>query len=81
MMTYYLIIINIITFFLYMLDKHYAIKKMYRISEYTLLVFSFFGGCFGALCGMQFFHHKTRKGKFWILNILCSFLWLFILYR
>lgn len=79
-MTRYLIGINIISFILYGLDKEFAKRKSYRISEYTLLVFSFFGGGIGSLIGMKVFHHKTSKLKFWIINILCTILWIIFFY-
>ena len=78
-MVYYLIIINIITFLLYGSDKYFAIKNQRRVSEYHLLVFSFFGGCIGAIIGMKVFHHKTKKIKFWILNILFTIMWIIYL--
>ena len=77
-MTWYLIGINIITFFIYGLDKHLAKKKAYRISEYSLFVLSFFGGCVGAILGMKVFRHKTKKASFWILNILFLIIWMII---
>ena len=60
----YLIIINIIAFGMYGIDKQKAIKKQWRIPEAQLLVVAAIGGSAGALLGMQFFHHKTRKWKF-----------------
>ena len=75
-MKYYLIIINIFLFVLYGIDKLLAIKHKERISEFTLLLISFFGGSIGSLLGMIIFHHKTKKIKFWILNILFTLLWI-----
>ena len=75
-MVYYLIGINIIAFFLYGIDKRRAIKGKYRISEYHLLVVSFFGGSLGSLFGMKVFHHKTKKILFWIFNFLFLILWI-----
>ena len=69
-MGWYLLGINILAFLLYGLDKSLAKKKMYRVSEYSLLVVSFFGGSIGSLLGMKLFHHKTKKIKFWIFNII-----------
>jgi len=80
-MGWYLVGLNIITFFLYFLDKRFAINKKERISEYTLFVFAFFGGGIGALLGMKCFHHKTRKAKFWILNILFTIMWIIFLIK
>ena len=60
----YLIIINIIAFGMYGIDKQKAIKKQWRIPEAQLLAVAAIGGSAGALLGIQFFHHKTRKWKF-----------------
>lgn len=60
----YLIIINIIAFGMYGIDKQKAIKKQWRIPEAQLLAVAAIGGSAGALLGMQSFHHKTRKWKF-----------------
>ncbi|MCF7930207.1 MAG: DUF1294 domain-containing protein [Acholeplasmataceae bacterium] len=60
----YLIIINIISFFLYGLDKKKAEKGKWRIKETTLLLFSLIGGGVGSILGMRFFRHKTQKNKF-----------------
>ena len=38
--------------------------------ERRLLLFGLAGGAAGALFGMQIFHHKTHKAKFWIVNSL-----------
>ena len=80
-MVYYLFIINIISFLLYGYDKSMAIKGKRRISEYNLLLFSLFGGCVGSIIGMKIFHHKTKKIKFWILNILFTVLWILYIFK
>ena len=63
----YLVIINIITFAMYGIDKKRAIKDQWRIPENTLLGAAFIGGSFGAFAGMRVFHHKTKHGMFRIL--------------
>jgi len=63
----YLIVMNIVTFITYGIDKLKSIKKRWRISEFTLIALSFFGGSLGALLGMQIFRHKTKHLKFKIL--------------
>ena len=45
---YYLLAINIATFFLYGIDKYKAQKGRWRISEATLLMMSVIGGSIGA---------------------------------
>lgn len=60
-------IMSIITFFLFGIDKLKAKKGSYRIPEKVLIGFSFFFGAIGGILGMYFFHHKTRKVKFYVL--------------
>ena len=73
----YLISINIIAFLLCLIDKIKAIRKKWRIPENNLLLISLIGGCFGMYIGMYLFHHKTKKGKFKLVLILC-FIWSFL---
>lgn len=60
----YLVLLSIITFITYGLDKRKAINKQYRTKEKTLLLLSFFGGAFGGYPAMLIFRHKT-KGEHW----------------
>ena len=76
----FLVIINIISFFVYGLDKLLAIYRKNRVRELYLHVFSLFGGCLGSLLGMILFRHKTRKLRFYLWNILMVILWIYILY-
>ena len=60
---YYLIVINVVTFLVYGIDKWKAKQGSWRISEATLLILAVIGGSIGALLGMQVWHHKTmHKG-------------------
>ena len=61
---YYLMVINIVTFLVYGIDKIKAKQGSWRISEATLLIFAVIGGSIGALLGMQVWHHKTMHLKF-----------------
>ena len=61
---YYLIALNIVTFFVYGIDKLKAKQGYWRISEATLLFLAVIGGCIGALLGMKVWHHKTMHLKF-----------------
>lgn len=65
-LTGYLIVVNIIAFFVYGIDKRKARKGRFRISEASLLGVAVFGGSVGAFLGMRIFRHKTRKPKFYI---------------
>lgn len=80
MMIYYLISINIITFLAYSLDKWLAIKGKRRISEYHLLTLSLFGGAFLGIMAMYLVHHKTKKIKFVMINVISIIVWLYIIF-
>ena len=61
---YYLMVINIVTFLVYGIDKIKAKQGSWRISEATLLIFAVIGGSIGALLRMQVWHHKPMHTKF-----------------
>ena len=61
---YYLIVINIVTFLVYGIDKWKAKQGSWRISEATLLILTVIGGSIGALLGMKVWRHKTMHKKF-----------------
>ena len=60
----YLVAINIVTFFVYGIDKWKAKRSKWRIEESTLLWWAAAGGSIGALLGMKAWHHKTMHKKF-----------------
>ncbi len=61
---YYLIVINVVTFLVYGIDKWKAKQGSWRISEATLLILAAIGGSIGALLGTKIWHHKTMHKKF-----------------
>ena len=61
---YYLIVINVVTFLVYGIDKWKAKQGSWRISEATLLILAVNGGSIGALLGMKVWRHKTMHKKF-----------------
>ena len=61
---YYIAGINILTFFVYGIDKWKAKNNKWRISEATLLTLAVIGGSIGAWMGMRVWHHKTKHKKF-----------------
>ena len=61
------LLINLISFAAYGIDKRKARKDKWRIPESTLLMLAFIGGALGALAGMMVFHPKTKHWKFKIL--------------
>lgn len=74
----YLLIINLVTFITYLLDKRYAIKDKQRISEQNLMLLALLGGAFGAHLSMGIFRHKTKHLKFTINVPLLEIIWLII---
>jgi len=62
----YLLMINIIGFFMMWSDKKRAKWGKWRIPEQTLFVVTAIGGGVGTIAGMYTFRHKTKKLKFTI---------------
>ena len=65
----YLLLINLVTFLVFGLDKWKAKRKekkdsVRRVPEKTLFLLSALGGSVGALLGMKVFHHKTLHKSF-----------------
>ena len=60
----YLAVINVVTFFVYGIDKWKAKKSKWRIRETALLGLAVLGGGIGAWLGMKVWHHKTQHKKF-----------------
>ena len=60
----YLAVINVVTFFMYGIDKWKAKKSKWRIRETALLGLAVLGGSIGAWLGMKVWHHKTLHKKF-----------------
>ena len=56
--------INVVTFFVYGIDKWKAKKSLWRIREASLLMLAILGGSIGAWLGMKVWHHKTQHKKF-----------------
>ena len=75
----YFIVINLLTFLLYGLDKYKAIRQEWRIPERALLLMAFVGGAFGALSALRIFRHKTRKGRFKLMIPLFCLLWGYVI--
>ncbi len=59
-----LLVLNVVTFFVYGIDKLKAKKAKWRISEATMLILATIGGSIGAWLGMKVWHHKTLHKKF-----------------
>lgn len=60
----YLAVINVMTFFVYGIDKWKAKQSKWRVPEAALLGLAVVGGSIGAWLGMKTWHHKTLHKKF-----------------
>ena len=65
----YLLVMNLVTFFVFGLDKWKAKykethEKTRRVPEKTLFLLAALGGSVGALLGMRVWHHKTLHKSF-----------------
>ena len=65
----WLILINLVTFFVFGVDKLKAKRKVNhesirRVPEKTLFLLAAIGGSIGALLGMKVWHHKTLHKSF-----------------
>ena len=71
---YILIVINVITFLVYGIDKWKAKQGSWRISEATLLLLAVIGGSIGALLGMNnphaWFGERVSKPLFSFIVVL-----------
>lgn len=64
---HWLLVVNIVTFVYYGLDKFLAGRLWYRVPELTLHTLSAMGGSPAAFAAMAVFRHKTIKSSFRIL--------------
>lgn len=60
----YLIIVNLLGFYMMWSDKRKAKYGKWRIPEQTLFIVTALGGGIGTIVGMYKFRHKTKKLKF-----------------
>ncbi len=80
---YYELIVNLLAFVLFGVDKYKAKRGQWRISEWRLMLLSLFGGGAGALCGMYVWRHKTQHKLFVIgvpLLVILHFALLYYLF-
>lgn len=71
---YYLIVVNLLTWIIYGIDKWKAKRRAWRIPERTLLLLAAAGGCTGALAGMLMFQAQDKKTEIhdWSTGYFCS---------
>lgn len=71
----YFLLINLITFIVFGVDKRKAKRGKWRIPESTLLLLCFLGGGVGGQIAMNAFRHKTQHLKFTLLVPFSIILW------
>ena len=72
---YFLLIINVLAFVMYGVDKRRAVINEYRIKEGVLLWMARMGGGIGSWLGIKTFRHKTKHAKFRIIVPLWIVIW------
>ena len=80
----FLMIWNLVVFFVYGREKGKARKGSYRISEKTLLMMTYVGGGLGAWAGGTHFRHKTQKKYFqlaWAVGVLIDALLIYWMWK
>lgn len=60
----YLVLVNLVAFIVFGVDKHKARSHKWSVSEKTLFFLAIIGGSIGAIAGMYTFRHKTRHWYF-----------------
>ena len=76
-----ILVMNIITFIAFGIDKRKAVKGRWRIPEKTLLLMGLMFGSVGQLLGMKVFRHKTNKWYFWFCGMLSLAVQIVIIYK
>jgi uncharacterized membrane protein YsdA (DUF1294 family) len=82
----YLLFMTFASFALYGYDKFLALqnlKNISRVSEFHLLLSSFFGGTPGSILAMMLFRHKVKKKSFllkfaFVILLQAIFIYLYI---
>ena len=74
----YLLLINIVAFVLYGVDRKHAEKRKTRIPSSVLLWMARLGGGLGSWFAMTYFHHKKHHSDFKRLVPIWIMIWLFI---
>lgn len=60
----YVLVINVVGFFMMGIDKLRAKKQVWRVPEKTLFIIAVLGGSIGTNIGMYTFRHKTKHWYF-----------------
>jgi uncharacterized membrane protein YsdA (DUF1294 family) len=76
----YLIVVNLVTFFMMGHDKRQARRAKWRVPEKRLFLLAAIGGAVGGWLGMRAWRHKTQHTSFaigfpllMVFNAICIF--------
>ena len=72
------LVMGIVTFAAYGIDKRAAKKGQRRIPEKTLWLMNICGGFVGGWLGMFTFNHKTRHASFYVVQAFSLILWVLL---
>lgn len=75
-----LLVLNVVSFALFGIDKRRARRGAWRISEQVLLLSGLISGTIGAWVGVIVFRHKSRKPSFLIALACASLIDLVVVY-
>lgn len=64
LLTIYFLLINVVGFIIFAIDKRRANRHKQRISERTLWLIAFIGGAMGSYLAMHVIRHKNKKPIF-----------------
>ncbi len=72
-----LLVVNLMTYFLYWWDKRQAVHNEWRVPESALLMMSFIGGSPAGFAAQRILRHKNRKLsfqiKFWVIVLVQAY--------
>ena len=77
---YYLLLINLTTFLIFVLDKQKAMYHTRRVPEKILWLLSLAGGSIGAIIAMELAKHKRKKISFVLMMALILLLQIILIY-
>lgn len=75
-----ILIMSVITYFAYAIDKKKSIQNKQRISEKSLFMLSILFGALGGILAMHFKRHKTKHFMFHFVNWLSLILHIYLGY-
>lgn len=79
------VVMSLVTFIVYGIDKRRAINHQWRVPEFTLHFLAFLGGWPGASLAQFYYRHKTQKLsfliQFWVVVLLHLIVFATIVYE